>query len=169
MICIKKLLMQHPWTSETIPGQGPNPGGYIKSFNMWTLYVRWKFFLHCQVKSLKGLLLQLGCLFFSSWHYLKHSSICMTGQVLKIGNIYTYQEGGYVDIVRLLDVHTDKGYVYCTLFFFTRNKIVTVSQILQPGAYVIWQLKDDKEYDEIMSMKLWQEVDKQNDLLEFGY
>ena len=90
-------------------------------------------------------------------------------QVLKISNIYTYQEGGYDDIVRLLDVHTDKGYVYCTLFFFTRNKIVTVSQILQPGAYVIWQLKDDKEYDEIMSMKLWQEVDKQNDLLEFGY
>lgn len=28
---------------------------------------------------------------------------------------------------------------------------------------------DNEEYDERMSMRLWQEVNEQNDLLEFGY
>ena len=28
---------------------------------------------------------------------------------------------------------------------------------------------DNEEYDERMSMRLWQEVDKDDDLLEFGY
>jgi hypothetical protein len=114
-------------------------------------------------------LLRLGCHFFSTWHYLKDSNIWTTGQVLKIGNIYTYQEGGYVDIVRLLDVRKDKGYLYCTLYFFTRNKITTVSQIINPYDYAIWRIMDNEEYDERMSMRLWQEVNEQNDLLEFGY
>ena len=94
--------------------------------------------------------------------------VLTTVQVLKIIPEYTYMEDGDVNIVRLLDLYSDKRYLYCTLYFFNRNQIITVSQILQPGAFVIWQLKDDKEYDEIMSMKLWQEVDKQNDLLKFG-
>ena len=28
---------------------------------------------------------------------------------------------------------------------------------------------DNKEFDEIMSMKLWQEVDNRNDILEFNF
>lgn len=154
------------------PGAGveddPGRAGSGKSLYLSTLYIKWRFFLHCQRRLLKGWFLKLGCHLFSTWHCLKHSSIWTTGQVLKIGNIYTYQEGGYVDIVRLLDVHTDKGYLYCTLYFFTRNKIATVSQILNPDDYVIWRIMDNEEYDERMSMRLWQEVNK-DDLLEFGY
>jgi hypothetical protein len=69
-------------------------------------------------------------------------------------------EGGYVDIVRLLEVYIDKGYVYCTLYFFIKNKISTVSQILIPDDYTLWRILDNEGYDERMSMRLWQEVDK---------
>jgi hypothetical protein len=127
---------------------------------MYTLYRRLQFFLKYQGKSLKGLLLRIGCHFFSIWYGIKCNSICTTGQVLKIGNIYTYQEGGYVDIVRLLDVYKDKGHLYCTLYFFTRNKITTVSQILNHDDYTIWRIMENEEYDEIMSRRLWSEVDK---------
>jgi hypothetical protein len=154
------------------PGAGVEdaPGRAVsgKSLNIWTLYIRWKFFLHCQGKSLKGWLLRLGCHFFSTWHCIKHSSICTPGQVLKTKKIYTYVEGGFVDIVRLLDVRIDKGYVYCTLYFFTENKIATVSQILNPDDYTIWRIMDNEEYDERMSIRLWQEVNK-DDLCEFGF
>jgi hypothetical protein len=83
--------------------------------------------------------------------------------------VYTYKESGYVDIVRLLDVYKDKGYLYCTLYFFSRNKIATVSQILNPDDYAIWRILDNEEYDERMSMRLWREVDKDDDLLDFAY
>ena len=73
---------------------------------------------------------------------------------------------GYVDIVRLLEVYINKGYVYCTLYFFTKNKILTVSEILNPDDYTIWRIMDNEEYDERMSTLLWQEVNK-DDLLEF--
>ena len=69
-------------------------------------------------------------------------------------------KGGYVDIVRLLDVHKDKGHLYCTLYFFTRNKITTISQILNHDDYTIWRIMENEEYDEIMSRRLWSEVDK---------
>jgi|WetSurSiteA1Bulk_404760.scaffolds.fasta_scaffold10834_2 hypothetical protein len=127
-------------------------------------YVKWSFFFHCLGKSLKGRLLRLGCNFFSTWHYLKHNSIWTTGQVLKIGNIYTYHEGWYVDIVRLTDVHIERGYLFCSLFFFSKNKIITVRQTLQKDAYIIWRLMDIGDYDEIMSRRLWHDVNKKYDV-----
>ena len=78
-------------------------------------------------------------------------------------------EYGYVDIVGLLEVYIDKGYVYCTLYFFTKNKILPLSQILKPDDYTIWRIMDNEEYDERMSMRLWQEVDKDDDILDFVY
>ena len=119
-------------------------------------------------KLLKCMLLRLGCTFNSKWHYLNHNSIRTTGQVLKINKIYTYVEDGSANIVRLLDVYKSKGYLYCTLYFFTRNKIATVSQILNPDDYGIWRIMDNEEYDEIMSMHLWQEVDTNDALLDFS-
>lgn len=130
---------------------GMGPEGYKKHLNMSTLYIKIRFFLHCLRKHIKGWFLKLACHFFSTWYYLKHSSICTTGQVVKVNNIYTYDEKGYVDIVRLLDVYKDNGYLYCTLYFFTRNKIATVSQIINPDNYAIWRIMDNKEYDERMS------------------
>lgn len=118
-------------------------------------------------EKIKGCLLRLGCHFYSSWYYLKHSSICTTGQVLRIGNIYTYKESGHVDIVRVLNVCKVNGYLYCTLYFFEENKIITVDQRLNPDDYIIWQILENREYDEIMSMQLWQEVDKQKYLMDF--
>jgi len=154
----------------TIPGGGP-PGteGLLNTMNMWLLYIKWRFFLHCQKWSLKGWLIKLGCHFFSTWYYLKQSSILKTHQFLKISNIYTYQEGKYVDIVRLLAVYQAKGYMYCTLYFFTRNKISTVNQIFNTNDYTIWRIMDNKEYDERMSMCLWQELDNDDDLLDFAH
>jgi len=95
----KMHLMPHLPTPGAGAEKEPGRAGSGKSLYLRTLYIKWRFFLHRQKKSLKGWFLKLGCHFFSTWHCLKHSSICITGQVLKIGNIYTYQEGGYVDIV----------------------------------------------------------------------
>lgn len=128
-----------------------------------------QFFIYCQLKILKGRLFHLGCLIFPSWYYVNHNSICTTGNVLKVNMIYCYKESRDVNIVRLLDIYKDKGYLYCTLYFFDKNKIITVSQILQHDAHVSWRIMDNKEYDEILSRKLWQEVDTQNDLLEFNF
>jgi len=75
----------------------------------------------------------------------------------------------YVDIVRLVDVYCDKGYLYCTLYFFKRNQIITISQVLQPGSFIIWQIMDNREYDEIMSRKLWRGVNELEELLEFDF
>jgi hypothetical protein len=68
-------------------------------------------------------------------------------------------EGGYFDIVWLFDVYIDKGFVYYTLYFFTKNKISIVSQILNPDDHTIMRIMDNEEYTEIMTMRLWQEVD----------
>jgi hypothetical protein len=135
---------------------------------MYTLYHRLQFLLKCLGKSLKAWLLRIGCHFFSTWHYLKHSSICTIGQVVKVNNIYTFEEEGDIDIVRMLDVYQASGYLYFTLYFFTRNKIATVSQILNPDDYGIWRIMDNEEYDERMSTLLWQEVNKDDDLLDFA-
>ena len=159
MFCLKNLLAHHPVASEQVPLQGPHPGGYRKLLNMWTLYINCRFSLQYKWQSLKGLLFRFFCQFFSKWYYLKHNSICTTGHILKVNKIYTYKEGRYVDIVRLLDVVVDKQYVYCTLYFFKENKITTVSQRLYPDDYIIWQIMDDREFDEIMSRRLWRQVE----------
>jgi hypothetical protein len=78
-------------------------------------------------------------------------------------------EGEYVDIVRLLDVHKDKGHLYCTLYFFTKNKITTVSQILNHDDYTIWRIMENEEYDERMSRRLWQGISQLDGLWEFNY
>lgn len=128
-----------------------------------------QFFINCQLQSLKARLIRTGCLFFPSWQYVKHDCICTTGKVLKLNDIYTYKEGSYVDIVRLFDVHTERGFLYCSLYFFTKNKIITVRQNLQKDVYVLWRLMDNMEYDELLSRKLWHEVDRKSDLLEFDF
>jgi hypothetical protein len=89
--------------------------------------------------------------------------------VIKLNNIYTYKEGSYLDIVRLFDVHIERKYLYCSLYFFSKDKIITVCQILQKDAYALWRLMDDKEYDELMSRKLWLEVTRDEELLEFDF
>jgi hypothetical protein len=165
----KMLFTQHPWLPEAGVEETPGRAGSDNILNIRIIRIKWQFFIHCQKKTIKGWFLKLGCHFFSTWHSLKYSSICTTGQVLKTNKIYTYVEGGHVDIVRLLEVYIDKGYVYCTLNFFTKNKISTVSQILISDDYKIWRIMDNEEYDERMSRRLWSEVNKQNDLLEFGF
>ncbi len=136
---------------------------------MWVLYHRVQFFFHSLKKQLAAWLLRLGCHFFSSWHYINIDSICTTGKVLKINEVYTYKESGYVDIVRLTDAHIERGYLYCSLFFFSKNKIITVCQTLQKNQYALWRLMDNDEYDEIMSRRLWKEVSSKENLLEFDF
>jgi len=164
----KMLLTQHPWLPEAGVEETPGRAGSGNILNVRSLCVKWQFFLHCQKKTVNGWFLKLGCHYFSTWHYLKHNSICTTGQVVKVNNIYTFEEEGVIDIVRMLDVYQASGYLYCTLYFFTRNKIATVSQILNPDDYKIWRIMDNVEYDGIMSRRLWSEVDKEDNLCEFG-
>jgi hypothetical protein len=152
----KMLFTLHPWLPEAGTEATPGRAGSGKSLYLRTLDIKLRFFLHCQKRSLKGWFIKLGCYFFSSWHCIKHNSICTTGQVLKTNKIYTFVEDGYVDIVRLLEIYINKGYVYCTLYFLTKNKILTVSEILNPDDYTIWRIMDNEEYDERMSMPLWQ-------------
>lgn len=55
------------------------------------------------------------------------------------------------------------------MYFFNENRIVTVSHIIYPDDYLIWQILENREFDEAMSRKLWREVDKQDDPMEFPY
>jgi len=89
--------------------------------------------------------------------------------VLKINSLYAYQENGFVDIVRVTDVLIERGYILCSLFFTSKNKIITVRHTMQKGTYVLWRLMDNEEFEEIMSRKLWKEVDNMDELLEFDY
>jgi hypothetical protein len=67
------------------------------------------------------------------------------------------------------DVHIERGYLFCSLFFFSKNQIVTVRHTLLKGTKAAWRLLDNKEYDELMSMRLWQEVSREEELLEFDF
>jgi hypothetical protein len=40
---------------------------------------------------------------------------------------------------------------------------------MQKGTYVLWRIMDNEEFDEIMSRRLWYEVTKDEDLLEFDF
>jgi hypothetical protein len=168
MIWEKRLLTHDPWPSEAASGESPWRPGSLHPVIIRTLYYGLKFFIKAKIQSLEHMILRFGCLFQPSWFYFKHSSICTTGQVLKLDRIYAYKESGYVDIVRLLDIVRDNQYLYCTLYFFRENKITTVSQRLFPDDYTIWQIMENKEFDEIMSRKRLQNVRKEDDLLEFS-
>ncbi len=117
----------------------------------------------------KSWLLRVGCWFHSSWFYIDNDSILTTGKVVKLDGIYTFKEDGDVDIVRLVDVHLERGYLYCSLFFFSRNKIITVRQTMLKGVPVLWTLSDNREFDEVMSIRLWNEANKGQELLEFDF
>jgi hypothetical protein len=71
--------------------------------------------------------------------------------------------------VRLTNVHLERGYLYCSLFYFSRNKIITVRQSMLNGAPVLWTLSDNREFDEAMSIRLWNEANKGQELLEFDF
>jgi len=89
--------------------------------------------------------------------------------VLKINSLYAYQENGFVDIVRVTDVLIERGFILCSLFFTSKNKIITVRHTMQKGTCVLWRLMDSEEFDEIMSRRLRHAVHKQTDLLEFDF
>ena len=118
--------MQYHWPIEAVCEPGTVSPGSLKWLNMWTLYHRLQFLLKYQGKSLKAWLLRFGCLFFSTWRYIDHNSICTTAKILKLNNIYTYKESAYVDIVRLVVAYNDKEHLHCTLYFFNRNQIPEV-------------------------------------------
>lgn len=128
-----------------------------------------QFFFHCLCKQLKSWLLRLGCYFFSSWYFIECDNICTTGKVLKLNKLYTYKENGYVDIARLTNVHFERGYLYCSLFFLSKKEIITVRHTMQKGTYILWWIMDNEEFDEIMSGRLWYEVTKDEELLEFEF
>jgi hypothetical protein len=149
--------------------RGVIPGDTIKLIIMWTVNYKILFLLHHLRIRIKGWLLRLGCHFFSSWSYIESDNICTIGNVLKLNKLYTYQENDLVDIVRLTDVHIERGFLYCSLFFTSKNKIITARQIMQKWTHVLWRIMDNEEFDKIMSRKLWKEVDKMDELLEFDY
>jgi hypothetical protein len=118
---------------------------------------------------IRAMIIRIGCLFDKQWHYLNYHCICTTAKVLKSNNIYTYQDHDTVDKVKFLDYSIEKGYLFCTLFFFDQMKTITVCQILQPNASVFWRLLDEEEYDEIIFKQIDDELTKNYDLLELDY
>jgi hypothetical protein len=52
-----------------------------------------------------------------------------------------------------------------TAFLLSYNQIITVFQTLMKGAKAIWRLLDNREFDEIMSIRLWNEVNEEVELL----
>ena len=133
----KMLLTQHPWLPEAGSEATPGRAGSGNILNFRTLCIKWHYFLHCQKKTVKGWFLKLGCHLFSTWHCIKCNSICTTGQVLKINNIYNYKEDNDIAIVRLRDIHIERGYLYCSMIFFSKNMIITIRQTLQKDPFII--------------------------------
>jgi hypothetical protein len=169
-ILLKDFFSVAPLALETggITG-GRDPRDTLKHQIMSTLYIKVWFFFHCLKKQIQSWFLRLGCHFISSWYYIESDSICTRGKVLKINSLFTYQENGFVDIVRVTNVHIERGYVYCSLFFTSKNELITVRHIMQKSTYVLWRLTDKEEYDELMSRKLWYEVTRDEELLEFDF
>lgn len=127
---------------------------------LYTLYLK---------EQIKGSLLRFGCHFFSSWHFIDNDCICTIGKVVKLNGIYTYKEGDNVDIVRLTNVHIERRYLYCSLFFFSKNEIITVRHTMLKGAPILWTISNNREFDELMSIRLWNEVSKDEDQLELDF
>ena len=136
---------------------------------MNTLKYRILLLYHSSKYRVKSWLLRVGCFFHPSWFYIDNDSILTTGKVVKLDGIYTFKEDEDVDLVRLANVYIEKGYLYCSLFFSSRNKIITVRQTMLKGTPVLWSLSDNKEFDELMSFRLWNEVNKGAELLEFDF
>jgi len=134
---------------------------------MLLIYYKVHFFILNLKNRIEGGLLRLCCHFFSSWYFIDSNCICTKGKVLRLNSIYTYREGKNVDIVRLTNVHVERKYLYCSLFFFSSNKIITVRHTVLKDAPVFWSISDNREFDEIMSIRLWNEVSKEEELLEF--
>lgn len=134
---------------------GGEPGGVIpgdtpKLLIMWTLNYKLQFFLNRLRIHIKAWFIRLGCHFFSTWFFIDNDCICTTRNVLKLNRIYTYREGDNVDIVRLKNVHIERRYLYCSLFFFNINKIITVRQTMLKDAFVLWSLSDNREFEEVI-------------------
>jgi hypothetical protein len=164
------FFLKHP----LVYSRGATQGGGIPGDTyilIIMLKIIYKVRLHILIlkEKIKGCLLRLGCLFFSSWYFIDSDSICTTGKVLKLDGIYTYTEGDNLEIVRLTNVHTERRYLYCSLFFFSLNKIITVRQTMLKNTPSLWTLSDNREFDEIMSIRLWNEINKEEDLLEFDF
>ena len=86
-----------------------------------------------------------------------------------VNQLRELEEDGVLEIVRLTDVHFERGYLFCSLFFFSKNQIATVRHTLLKGTKVAWRLMENIDYDELMSRRLWHEVSKTEDLLEFDF
>ena len=151
------------------PGGGGIPGDTLKLIIMMKINYKVRLYILYLREKIKGGLLRLGCHFFSSWYFIDNDCICTTGNVLKINRIYTYRAGDNVDIVRLTNVHIERRYLYCSLFFSSMNKIITVRQTMLKGEPIHWSLSDNKEFDELMSFSLWNEANKGQELLEFDF
>jgi len=164
------IFLLHPQANTRGGTQGGGITGdtYILIIMLKTIYKVRLYILFLKEK-IKGCLLRLGCLFFSSWYFIDSDCICTTGKVLKQDGIYTYMEGDNLEIVRLTNVHTERRYLYCSLFFFSMNKIITVRQTMLKNTPALWTLSDNKEFDEIMSTRLWNEINKEEELLEFDF
>ena len=154
-----------------IPGgtRGRDRRDTSKHHIMSTLYIKTRFFFYCLRKQIKSWLLRLGCYFFSSWYFIDSDCICTSDKVLKLNSLFTYKENSHLEIVRLTNVHVERGYLYCSLFFMSKNMIIIVRHTIQKGIYVFWRIMDIEEFDELLSRKLWREVEKQEELLEFDF
>jgi len=136
---------------------------------MWYIMLKISYFLFSVKRQLKSLFLRLGCYFISTWSYIDNVSICTTGKVLKLNGLYTYKEGSHVTTVKLNNIHIEKGFLYCSLLFFSKDKVITVSSTMQKHQYIIWRLFDYEELGVIMSRRATRNVFGQDDLLEFDF
>jgi hypothetical protein len=110
-----------------------------------------KFYILHLKERIKGGLLRFGSQLFSKWLIIDNDFICTIGKVLKLNRLYTYEESDYVDIVRLTDVHFEQRFFYLSMFFESKNKIITVRLLLLKGIRILWRLIDNKEFDELIS------------------
>jgi hypothetical protein len=127
------------------------------------------FFFWLQRKRFKALLSRLWCLISPNHYHFNVKCICTQTGTLRVNSVYCYREGSYLDKAKLLNVHLEKEYLYFQLYLINKALTVTVCHINKPDAYSMWKLSDENEYEEIISRRLWHEVDNQNDLLEFEF
>ena len=64
----------------------------------------------------------------------------------KLNHIYTYEDNEQVDIVRLTDIHFERGYLYFNLFSLKNRQLLF--DMPNKGDKCIWKILDNREFDE---------------------
>jgi hypothetical protein len=110
----------------------------------------------------------LWSLFSPKLYCISHSCVATSNNVIKVGNVYTYQEGNHIFKVLLKKVSKRNNFLFCDFLILDLNETTTVCQLLT-DSYFIWKLYDESEYEKAISRKKLNRKPIKVELLDFEF